>query len=91
MQRTFFLCAAVIFDGAGFAMGFCFLADGGTQFHEGLIVIAGVFGIEEMLGGVGEGFYGLAVAGEGLGVVAEAGEDTHNVTVNDGGGIILRD
>ncbi len=78
-------------DGAALAGGFGLQANGGAEFHEGLIVIAGVFGVEEGVGGIGEGFDGLAVAGECLGVVAEAGENTHNVAIHDGGGIVLCD
>ena len=88
---SFFLGAAVILDGAGRASRFRFLAEGGPQFHDGLIVVAGVVGVEEGLGGFLKDFNGLPVTGEGLGMIAEAGEDPNDVSVNNGGGVILCD
>lgn len=88
---SFFLGAAVVLDGAGRASRFRFLAEGGSQFHDGLIVVAGVVGVEEGLGGLLKDFNGLPVAREGLGMIAEAGEDANDVSVNNRDGVILRD
>ena len=48
-------------------------------------------GVEEGVGGLLKDFNGLPVAGEGLGMIAEAGEDANDVSVNNGGGEILCD
>ncbi len=70
-------------DGAEwFAAG----ADSRAEFHHGLVVVTGMGGVEEGVGGRGEGFDGGGAIFVESVIAEEAGEDTDNVAVHDGGG-----
>ena len=74
---------AVGVERADEAHGFAREADGGAEFHDGLVVGGGIAGVEE---GVGEGLELGAGLGAGDVVLEgeEAGEDAHDVAVEDG-------
>ena len=65
----------MVLNGTFLTVGLCLWTDRGAQFHEGLIVITWVDRIEEILSGSAKDFDCLSVAGEGLSVVKQSGED----------------
>ena len=61
-------------------------ADGRTQLHHGLIVVAGSIGGKERLGQRGEIFRGAGLVAKLGGVGGEAGEDADDVAIDTRGG-----
>ena len=82
---------AELHHGADGAEWVGFLANRGAELHHCLVVVAGVSVVEHRIGGRGEGFDRLAVVFEGACVVGQAGEDTHHIAVDHGGGKVLCD
>lgn len=84
---SFCVALAVDADGAEKAGGGLLVANGGAELHHGLVMVAWVGGVEKRLDELAVGFCGVGgIFVVGL-VGCNAGEDTDDVSVYDGGGI----
>ena len=81
---------AVGAEGADEALRIAWGADGGAEFHEGLVEVAGAFGGDEGFG-AGPEFFLRGGEGDVFGDGKEAGEDAHDVAIKDRGGLIEGD